>query len=343
MAEEEREPDDSPRLSSSSHSKNKEQSRWVMIVPEKIADQQLEDSSPDSQPSIIKLKHPKTESAAQFLICPKDKSIQEILSFQDSKGSWFIDNTVQEDGRLLMATNIDPLFLILPYLQSENNTKKHMFMELDQIVKDSSYPQCNRLVEILDHQTTCQICDSKGNEDFKVYRYSEEKTLAWLKSKVERTADYLSSSDISVSSGQCSSYVRSSKPSEVPREDCLRYAAGLISDYLHPSLSKKMFSNLGIKEETTKGKKVSENGNKTEEETTNGKRRPDENGHKAEEEPPLKKVRKSSSEPDEDYSRSFSMPQVKAVPTSKLTPGQKRLAKADKTGMKSLSSFFKKK
>lgn len=35
MAEEEREPDDSPRLSSSSHSKNKEQSRWVMIVPGK--------------------------------------------------------------------------------------------------------------------------------------------------------------------------------------------------------------------------------------------------------------------------------------------------------------------
>lgn len=28
-------------------------------------------------------------------------------------------------------------------------------------------------------------------------------------------------------------------------EDCLRYAAGLISDYLHPSLSKKMFSDLG--------------------------------------------------------------------------------------------------
>lgn len=323
----EMEADNSDRLSSSSMTQhdNKDQNQWVVIVPETLADQPIEASPQDMHPSIIKLKHPKTGSAAQFLICPESNSIHEMLTFKDSKGSWFINNSVLEDGRLIMATRIDPLFLILPYLHSESNSKRHMFMELDQIVTDSDYPHCSKLVQILDHQMTCQLCDSKGNEDFKVYRYSEEKTLAWLKSKVERTSEYLSTSEVSVSSGQSSSYVRSSKPIEAPKEDCLRYAAGLISDYLHPSLSKKMFSDLGIKEEN-KGKRVSEKENKKEE-------------------PPPKKVKKSSSgEPDEDYSKFFSKTEVKTQPSaSKLTPAQKRLAKADKTGMRSLSTFFKKK
>lgn len=30
--------------------------------------------------------------------------------------SWFIGNTVQSDGKIFLSTNIDPLFLALPYI-----------------------------------------------------------------------------------------------------------------------------------------------------------------------------------------------------------------------------------
>lgn len=299
-----------------------EQSQWVMIAPENALKNSSEES-PENQATIITLRHPKSDEGAQFLLCPDSKSIHEILSFQDTKGSWFIDNSVQQDGRLLMATVVDPLFLLLPYLLDDKNSKKHMFMQLDQIITDSDFPQCNRIVQILDHSTTCQVCDSKGNEDFKVYRYNEEKTLSWLKEKVERTADYLSTSDVSVSSGQCSTYVKSSKATEASREDSVKYAAGLISDYLHPDLSKKLFDSLGIEIENTKGKRSSDK-------------------QKVKEEPPEKKVKRSSDEPDEDYSKVISAP-AKTVPVVKMTAAQKKLAKVDKSGMKSLMTFFKKK
>lgn len=90
---------------------------------------------------------------------------------------------------------------------------------------------------------------TSGNEDFKVYRYSEEKTLAWLKSKVERTSEYLSTSEVSVSSGQSSSYVRSSKPIEAPKGKSLDPVMSFSFGYELVSVS---FSQLHISDATVR-------------------------------------------------------------------------------------------
>lgn len=46
-----------------------------------------------------------------FLFSPANNSVQEILTFSESKRSWFIDETVKSDGKLHLSTPIDPIFL----------------------------------------------------------------------------------------------------------------------------------------------------------------------------------------------------------------------------------------
>uniref|UniRef100_A0A8W8IXT1 Uncharacterized protein n=1 Tax=Magallana gigas TaxID=29159 RepID=A0A8W8IXT1_MAGGI len=59
---------------------------------------------------------------------------------------------------------------------------------------------------------------------------------------------------------------------------------------------------------------------------------------KKENEPPNKKAKLGDITPTEDYSQEKA--DTKSAKTGKLTAGQKKLSKVDKSGMKSLASFF---
>lgn len=50
---------------------------------------------------------------------PANNSVQEILTFNEGKRSWFIDESVKSDGKMHLSTPIDPIFLgnyvLIPY------------------------------------------------------------------------------------------------------------------------------------------------------------------------------------------------------------------------------------
>lgn len=70
-----------------------------------------------AHPDIVKLRHPASNSAAMFVFTPGDSAVQEILTFDENKRSWFIDDNVKSDGKMHLSTPIDPIFLVLPYLK----------------------------------------------------------------------------------------------------------------------------------------------------------------------------------------------------------------------------------
>ncbi|KAG8788370.1 hypothetical protein FRC15_004650 [Serendipita sp. 397] len=78
--------------------------------------------------SFLKLPHPRTDLPALFLPFSSESSVdreEQILEVQavnpPASRSWFTDdNTVLEDGRLLLLTPIDPMFLLLPILRLAN-------------------------------------------------------------------------------------------------------------------------------------------------------------------------------------------------------------------------------
>ncbi|XP_057709475.1 ribonuclease H2 subunit B isoform X2 [Corythoichthys intestinalis] len=242
-----------------------------------------------------------------------DVQLYEVKAFEEDFRSWFVGQKVQRDGRLLFVTPMDPLYLILPYLMKSG--KEGKFQPVEQMVMDEEFPACTKLLSCTRSLASMHhIADEKEVGNLKFHRYSQEKTMAWLKKKVEKTAMVLKKKNISVGEGiKSSTYLRVKMESDSSHEDYLCYAHGLISEYICKDLSKDLRRHLQLPELT----------------------------NQKETEPPSKK-RKLSDKPveaGEDYTK-FNSETFARKPPKKMTAAQKNLAKVDKSGMKTMSSFF---
>ncbi|XP_023256469.1 ribonuclease H2 subunit B isoform X1 [Seriola lalandi dorsalis] len=288
---------------------NVQNDSWVVVAADSVIDTQ----KPDSDPAFVRLRNPSTDAASLYMLGSGDMQLYEVKAFEEDFHSWFVGQTVQRDGRLLFITPMDPLYLILPYLITAG--KEGKFQPVDQVVMDEEFPVCSRLLSCTRSLATLHhIAEEKEVGSRKFHRYSQEKTMNWLKKKVERTVVALKKRNISVGEGvKSTTYVRMKSESDYHEEDYLRYAHGLISEYISEDLSKALLKHLQLPELTSP----------------------------KETEPPSKK-RKLSDKPveaGEDYTK-FNSADFSRKPPKKMTAAQKTLAKVDKTGMKPMSSFF---
>ncbi|XP_056418024.1 ribonuclease H2 subunit B isoform X4 [Hyla sarda] len=248
-----------------------------------------------------------------FLFINSGKQVCEVKAFQEEFRSWFIGQTVQEDGRLLYTTPVDPLFLVLYYLIKADK-EQGKFQPVEQIVVDEEFPSCHLLLQCTKvAQSLHHVTEEKEIGSKKFYRYSKDKTLAWLKKKVDQTVEVLKDSDVCVGgTTQSASYIRIKQESDIKEEDYVRYAHGLISEYIPEDLRSELSAYLNLPDVSTPTP-----------------------------EPPTKKRRVSDKpvEADEDYTKFNSNDKSKKT-NSKMTAAQKSLAKVDKSGMKNISSFF---
>ncbi|NXA33835.1 RNH2B Ribonuclease, partial [Eudromia elegans] len=254
-----------------------------------------------------------TGEATLYLFNSGAQQLFEVKCFQEEYHSWFIGQTVEQDGRLLFVTPMDPLFLILYYLIKayKENGK---FQPLDQVVLDSEYPYCSWLLKCADvKQYIHHVTEEKEIGSQKFHRYSQEKTLKWLKKKVNQTVKALKSNNIIVGQRVQSATFINGNPNTDSEEDYVRYAHGLISEYIPEDLSKELSKYLGLPELTSPTQ-----------------------------EPQLKRRKLSDvpMEAEEDYTKFNSSSLKNKKANNKMSAAQKALAKVDKSGMKSISAFF---
>ncbi|KAM8748818.1 ribonuclease H2 subunit B isoform 1-T1 [Acanthopagrus schlegelii] len=288
---------------------NAQNDSWVVIA----ADSAIDTQKHDIDPAFVRLRNPSTDAASLYMLNSGDVQLFEVKAFEEDFHSWFIGQTVQRDGRLLFVTPMDPLYLMLPYLIKSG--KEGKFQPVDQVVMDEEFPACSRLLSCTRSLASLHhIAEEKEVGSLKFHRYSQEKTMNWLKKKVERTVVALKKRNISVGEGvKSTTYIRVKSEADCPEEDYLRYAHGLISEYISEDLSKALLKHLQLPELTSP----------------------------KETEPPSKKRKLSDSpvEAGEDYTK-FNSADFVRKPPKKMTAAQKSLAKVDKTGMKTMSSFF---
>ncbi|KAL5476013.1 hypothetical protein EMCRGX_G025910 [Ephydatia muelleri] len=287
--------------------------QWVCIVP----DEALRAKNDEPASIFISLPDPSTGSTRKYLVFKGGSRIAEVNKLSDDPRSWFIGSSVQTDGSLYLCTTVDPLFLALPSLLTAVKIGK--FTTLDAIFEDTLLKVLEKCVQTDQWE---HVCDVKTiADDIKVYRYSTGRTLKWLQHKIGILSRVLKEKAIYVGSGsQSSSFIKSKKQIESAANDYAVYACGLVCDYLPTELASQLRQSIGHSEESDimAGPKHSMD-------------------HK--DQPPPAKRKGLESEPLEDYSRMFT-PLSEANTKVKLTGAQKALAKTDKTGMKSLSSFF---
>lgn len=282
----------------------KDAMQWVFIVTDGIVQH---DPNTENEPALCALRHPRSNSKSLFVFSNDNKSIHEVVQFKEEFRSWFIGETVQNDGSIYMTTPVDPVFLVLPYLIKSAESGK--FMTLDQMLVDEEYSNCHRLQCCCLQDELENVSDTKGSDDLRAYRYNKDKTLSWLKLKTEAVSGVLERRRVCVSGAKTSDLVQS----KASQEEYMRYAFGVVSDYLPSDLSSSLREFLGIPAVVEKRPSDAQN-------------------------PPSKRAKLGDITPSEDYSLNVK-PDDKAN-KGKVTAAQKKLEKVDKSGMKSMMSFF---
>ncbi|GAB1863531.1 Ribonuclease H2 subunit B [Camponotus japonicus] len=276
------------------------------------------DSSNVAQSEAVKLRHPASNKPTVFVFSPGNITVQEVLIFDENKRSWFIDDNVKSDGKLHLSTPIDPIFLVLPYLR-----KSQLAQPLEQCLWDEDFPETSRLAQC-ENLKLLLVADCKGDQSLQAYKYNEEKSLKWLQKKVERVADLLRQKGVHVSQGAMSAtYVKSTKYEIGTETEYLKYAHGIISEYLAEDLSQKLAQHLNISDETeSKKRKLDSPKNITNE----------------------KKLKRDSFEESPIPKAKTKNLLIKPEKIQKHIPGKKELAKQRAAaGSKSITSFFQKK
>ncbi|KAJ3896757.1 ribonuclease H2, subunit B [Lentinula edodes] len=157
--------------------------------------------------SFIRLPHPRTGLSTLFLPCQTalSSTISELQAVEPINArSWFIENEVISDGKLLLITPVDPAFLLVPILRSfsPKNGSLGQFRTADDIFeeaaikleqsssKDSTETISAKDVATFASMNCCKdaltrICDSQElPPDIMVYRFSPTKYVEYLKLKV---------------------------------------------------------------------------------------------------------------------------------------------------------------
>jgi hypothetical protein len=139
---------------------------------------------------ILRLLHPKTQQLSPFMLVSGHLSELQCVEpptddeLKDGLSSWFVGDTVVSDGRLTLATRVDPLFLALPHLM-RNGTR---YSPLAQVLTHPTAMHTRMLAHVdgmaeqLRH--VCDVNDKHG-PDMVFYRWNEAKTMNWLRRKVQ--------------------------------------------------------------------------------------------------------------------------------------------------------------
>merc|ERR1719167_48190 len=192
------------------------------------------------QAQVVRLRHPRTREPASFLHNPDSGGVCELLAFGEEHRSWLIGEKLVADGRIFLATPVQPLLLVLPYLYQAER-----LVPLDQLIEEADLPATD--VVLTNTKGLEGLAERKGDADLNVWKFDKEKALAWLEERVARVAKVLQRQAIDLTQGAVSSNFRLAGP-EQTYDDYRLCALGLVSEYLLPDLATALQERLGIEE-----------------------------------------------------------------------------------------------
>ncbi|CAM9330606.1 unnamed protein product [Scytosiphon promiscuus] len=131
---------------------------------------------------VISFVHPRTGEATKFMMVGDNLLELQVARPREPQelASFFVDQAVQQEGAVHTASRIDPLFLLLPVL-AKHATR---WCPLDQALAEGG---CGSLrgLRHLDANKLCDVNDRMGPDDLLI-RINEDSVLSWLSGKVER-------------------------------------------------------------------------------------------------------------------------------------------------------------
>lgn len=327
----------------------------IGVLPLPLLNERVSASESESTTSFLRLPHPRTGIPALFLPYRLDANssadewgILEVQSVSPpNQRSWFFtEGQVVSDGKLLVMTPIDPVFLLIPILQAikPNDGSVGLFQPLDDIF-DEAVP---KIVQSVNGRTSSgdalafppisledtlslarydciinglnRICDLQNiTPELTVYRYSEDKMMEYLQAKVSRLSKHaVAEKSRTIIRGLAKDGLMDDGKEDLLELGRLRMACNLVSQYVTHDLysaliAKYDFITLDAHIKALKDEEVA----------------------MALAGAPAKKKSRAAGEPEDDGK--------KRKAKTKASQGVEKLKKANVSGMAKISSFFQKK
>lgn len=312
--------------------------KWMVS----IADENFSTASRNnaSKSNIIELNDPSTQESRQYIQLG-NHHLLEIQSLESDFSSFFVGRHVVKDGNLYVINRVDPLFWFFSHYSPTEKSKQ--WRPMDQVVECLPDP-VQKALDTKQVPNLFQELISEAMGDTPVYKFVAVRALKWLQKKHERIYQCLerqeqakrekskSKLNIQKSGGgsvSSSFYIPDEDPvSSAPQTDTTTTTTTTLSDtdlqqlkldsahiilnYLPSEWSNCLLDHLGLADIHAKA-------------TTN-KPKPVQNK-------PVVSPDKTTKE-----QQPVAKPNKKVVQAQ--TIGNKRLAKVNTKGMKSLSSFF---
>ncbi|KAG0275061.1 Ribonuclease H2 subunit B [Linnemannia exigua] len=259
------------------------------------------------------LPSPSSGLPARYVI--QDGGLYE-MQMVDSEGlrSWFVGDTIQSDGALFLITPFDPVFMLIPILDTmrqKTPTSEGKFLMLEGIFGSSNdqYPSMRHLTNLKNIDgylaLVCEVRDSSPS--MKTFRLDDDRVMGWLKKKMDVLVSKFGTIPALVDSIAYTESLPEACRSEAITQSVLRLISANLSDSWATRLSANyQFPELDKLESRTQLPSMSEFGKRS--------------GMDLDDEPKTKEVKKP-----------------------KMSVGQRKLAKASTAGMKPMTSFFAKK
>eukprot|EP00698_Gefionella_okellyi_P023318 TRINITY_DN792_c0_g1_i2.p1 TRINITY_DN792_c0_g1~~TRINITY_DN792_c0_g1_i2.p1 ORF type:complete len:229 (+),score=63.58 TRINITY_DN792_c0_g1_i2:138-824(+) len=149
---------------------------------------------------------------------------------KEQYSSWFVGDTVVDDGSMYYASPVDPLFILLPVLEKARGKQgKGFFSPIDQIISASDDADLRYVVDVPGLDLAC-VCDVNEGPS---YRLNDDKVIKWLSAKTNRLADTLLQHNVVQAAGSNqSANLKTSNKKPVTRPELLSYAVGMIGEYI---------------------------------------------------------------------------------------------------------------
>jgi hypothetical protein len=203
---------------------------------------------------IVKLKHPKSNELAPFLITAlneKESKIYELLTYRQEMGSMFIDEYVQSECAIYLSAKFNINYFLISYVTSLSKYEfesidsfKNAFLEFllgskKSLIKDSNFPLNNLSFSV---DTLEKMFDAKETSNGIQVRLNTTKIIDWLKDKCERLSTILENN------AKNSTNI-TAKAKQTDEKDVNKFrleAFELVSQYINNSLAGTLRKDLNL-------------------------------------------------------------------------------------------------
>ncbi|KAI8106715.1 hypothetical protein M9434_001369 [Picochlorum sp. BPE23] len=178
------------------------------------------------EPVLVNLNDPKTGEKRQFMVT--GTHIQECNVVKKKFSSWFVDDSIIQDGSIYIWTPIHIVFLVLPAL--EKAREQGTFCGIDHIVEclDCGSDAFAVMDIVRAQQKKLQnVCEFKENGGELYYKLNDDKMKAWLQGRVVRLENDLKKKDDAFGS--------------LSDAALHLYSVGMVSEYLSDTWSEALY------------------------------------------------------------------------------------------------------